>query len=137
LVTYLDYDTVVAINMEHAGPSAGVRDESGLRSAVGEPAQTFDRRDLYPNVWAKAAVLVRGIAATQCFHDGNKRTAWLAGQTFLGMNRIEIRTLPVEFKEVYIRAAAAGAIDLDLSAGWLKAAATWGSRVGAWLDGNR
>jgi death-on-curing protein len=42
--------------------------------------------DLVPDVFAKAATLLRSIAQNQPFADGNKRTAWLAAPIFLRRN---------------------------------------------------
>ncbi len=37
--------------------SRGIRDLNALKSAVNQPRQTFDQKDLYPDIVAKAAVL--------------------------------------------------------------------------------
>ncbi len=40
-----------------SGGSRGIRDISALESAVNQPRQTFDQKDLYPDIVSKAAAL--------------------------------------------------------------------------------
>ncbi len=40
-----------------SGGSRGIRDISALESAVNQPRQTFDQKDLYPDIVTKAAAL--------------------------------------------------------------------------------
>lgn len=68
----------------------GVKSPSLLLSALGEPKQTFDGKDLYPDIFLKAAALMRSLALNHCFHDGNKRTAMMAGIMFLEENGYEV-----------------------------------------------
>ena len=39
-----------------SGGSRGIRDLSALESAVNQPRQSFDQKDLYPDIVTKAAV---------------------------------------------------------------------------------
>lgn len=63
-----------------------LRDEGALQGAVNQPRQTFGGADLYPSIFDKVAVLVRGIICNHVFTDGNKRTALLAAAIFLQYN---------------------------------------------------
>ena len=54
--------------------SGGVRDEFLLDSALEQPFQTFDGKDLYPTVQAKTTRLAFGLAknyAMRGFHSSN------------------------------------------------------------------
>ena len=142
MVQYVTYDAVVAINAEFGGSGAGVNDENGIRSAVGQPSQAWGGDDLYPTLWHKAAVLMRGLAATQYFSDGNKRTSYLSGITFLELNGIRMRRVETIYSEVFVLGLAAGAIKVNKAAEWLWATESTRSRLSrrvrgdavAWVD---
>ena len=127
MTQHLEYDAVVAINRAYGGPGAGVADANGIMSAISKPAQTWAGADLYTTVWHKAACLLRGLAAAQYFHDGNKRTAYVCTETFLNLNGIALKRQSVIFDEVFVRGVAAGAIPLDKAAEWFATRRTWWS----------
>lgn len=86
---YLDEDDIKDIHSDQLaqfGGADGVRNPSGLSSAVGQPQAIYGGEDLYPDVFIKAAVLAYFIAESQAFVDGNKRTALVAALTFLKVN---------------------------------------------------
>ena len=60
--------------IEMKGSSDGVRDRNLLDSALNDPFQTFDGKDVYPALLSKAAVMCRSIISNHPFVDGNKRT---------------------------------------------------------------
>lgn len=68
----------------------GIKDENLLLSALEEPKQTFDKKDLYPDVITKAACYVRSFAQNHPFLDGNKRTALMCMITFLERNGYKV-----------------------------------------------
>src|SRR4028119_2004022 len=85
---YLSLAEVIAIH-ESAMRRLGVepkplRDEGLLESAVMRPqmAASYESADII----RQAALLGVGISQAQAFLDGNKRTAYLALNTFLRMN---------------------------------------------------
>jgi death on curing protein len=64
-----------------------VRDRDSLEACLLSPAQTFDGRDLYPEVADKAAIVAFNIAkAYHPFVDGNKRAAAIAMLTTCYLN---------------------------------------------------
>ncbi len=78
---------VLAIHDEQLrahGGAAGVRDEGLLESALARPpnAQSYGQPDLAE----LAALYALGIARNHPFVDGNKRTAYVAMETFLRLN---------------------------------------------------
>lgn len=113
MTTYLSYEAVVRINAEHGGPGAGVRDEGGIRAALGRAEASFGGAELYPTIARKAAVILHGLSSTQCFHDGNKRTAWLAATLFLALNGAPLRRCPVIAAEAIVLAVATKAFEVD------------------------
>jgi death-on-curing protein len=68
---------------EHGG-DAGVRNLGLLDSALAGPGHhhTYGERDIF----VLAATYAHGITRNHPFIDGNKRTAFLAAYTFLGLN---------------------------------------------------
>lgn len=70
---------------EFGGPH-GLRDYGLLESAVARSRSTFGGKDLYPNLFLKAAALVHSLLLNHQFVDGNKRTAMFAAMTFLELN---------------------------------------------------
>ncbi len=74
------------------GGSFGLRDEGLLESALASPRQTMFDEELYPDLAAKAAILLIGLAKNHPFVDGNKRTAFLATLRFLEVNGYTLAT---------------------------------------------
>ena len=68
------------------GGSFGLGDEGLLESALASPRQTMFDEELYPDLAAKAAILLIGLVKNHPFVDGNKRTAFLATLRFLEVN---------------------------------------------------
>lgn len=87
-IMYLTAGEVFAFNREilrQAGqPSATLRDRGLLESAVQRPqnAAHYASADLVE----QAALYMMGIAANHPFMDGNKRTGYISGMTFLRIN---------------------------------------------------
>lgn len=79
---------------------AGVKERGLLESAVYRPQQSLFGEDAYLTLFAKAAALLDSLVRNPCFHNGNKRTAYLVTKAFLKLNgqhlRLE-RTYAVEF----------------------------------------
>ncbi|MNN72877.1 Toxin Doc [compost metagenome] len=56
--------------------------------------------DAYPTLFDKAAALLEFLVKNHCFHNGNKRTAYLAVKSFLILNGYHLkmeRMVAVEF----------------------------------------
>ena len=91
--------------MEETGGATGVRDISGLQSALAQPRMTFEGNDLYPSVAAKAAALGFSLIMNHPFLDGNKRVGHAAMELFLLMNGQEIAAEVDEQQETILRVA--------------------------------
>lgn len=68
----------------------GIKDTNLFNSALYEPRQTFDKKELYSTILMKASCYLRSFAMNHPFFDGNKRTALLATITFLEKNGYEV-----------------------------------------------
>jgi death-on-curing family protein len=66
----------------------GVMKDSGFDSAMGQIRQSFGRKDIYPSVEEKAAVLLYLIVKNHAFVDGNKRIAAACFLLFLERNNL-------------------------------------------------
>lgn len=84
--------------IEEYGGITGIRDHNLLDSALESPFQSFDGKELYPTLQAKAARLGYGLIKNHCMLDGNKRIGTHAMLVFL-----EINGLGVDYtqKELY------------------------------------
>ena len=59
--------------LKATGGSDGIRDEGMLDLALNNPFQSFDGKELYPSIQAKAARLCFGLVKNHAMLDGNKR----------------------------------------------------------------
>lgn len=90
MIYCLEVEVVIALNCRFTRDGA-LRSRDGLKGVLARPMHTFGGQDLYPTVIEKAAALLHGIATTQHFIDGNKRTAWLACTTFMDIHGLCLR----------------------------------------------
>lgn len=118
-VVYLSAETVIAINRESGGPGAGVLDRAGVEAAVARAYSEFGGVEFYPTLWSKAAVYLHALARTQYFSDGNKRTAWLAANTFLESNDEGLGQLDVDEVEQFVLDVVAGRYEIPAITDWL------------------
>ena len=107
---YLTAEQVLFIHarlITETGGSHGVRDLSMLLSAVGRPQASFDDRDLYPDLFSKAAALLDSLIRNHPFVDGNKRTGITAAAVFLQMDGYRLNTTNSELEKITIEVAQA------------------------------
>lgn len=119
---FLSAGEVLALHsvvIEESGGSHGVRDMPLLESALGAPQQTFGGESLHPDVFARAAALLRSIALNHPFVDGNKRTAFMATFVFLQLNGKDFAAPEAEVVEFMVDVAAKKT-PLDAIATWLR-----------------
>lgn len=105
---YISMAVVLTIHqrqLEQFGGSDGIRNRTGLESAVAVPKSTFDGVELYPTLFLKAAAYAYHLAESQAFVDGNKRTALDVALTFLAINGFEISTERIELYDAMIAIA--------------------------------
>lgn len=116
---WLSTELVIAIHDEQLrlfGGPEGLRDRGALESALGRAPNRYHYGGA--GLAELAAAYGFGIARNHAFVDGNKRTAFLAIVTFLGLNGIEF-DVPEADAVVAIRSLAAGEIDEDGLTRWI------------------
>lgn len=102
---------------EHGG-LPGVRDEGLLESALARPKQIFSYADTL-DLHLLAAAYAAGIIRNHPFADGNKRTGFAAAAVFLDCNGKELNAPEAE-ATIIVTALAAGEIEMEEFAGWLR-----------------
>jgi death-on-curing protein len=100
-----------------------VRDLGLLESAVARPKATFDGKELYPDLFTKAAALMNSLINNHPFVDGNKRTGVTAAGLFLRINDHKLTAAPEALEACTLRVATDGMEIADLAA-WLHANST-------------
>lgn len=121
-MTYLTPEQVLFIHyrlIEETGGSHGVRDIHLLQSAVARPMATFRRKDLYPDLYLKAAALMHSIIKNHPFVDGNKRTAITAASVFLLRSNCRLMASNKELERFTLKVAAED-VELQEIAKWFE-----------------
>lgn len=101
------------------GGSQGLRDLGRLEAALATQTQSVFGEELYPTIYEKSAAVIRGIIAGHPFVDGNKRTAMLAGLTFLGLNGFKLTAKRGEIEDFAVKVAT-DHLDISAIADWLE-----------------
>lgn len=105
MIVYLTKEEVISahyfiMKKMNDADQAGVKDHGLLDSAVHRPQQSVFGENAYPDLFDKAAALLESLVKHHCFHNGNKRTAYLVTKSFLLLNGKHLkmeRTYAVEF----------------------------------------
>ena len=117
---WLDADVLRAVHeeqlAEHGGAS-GTRDEGLFESALARPQNLVAYGD--PDAADLAACYGFGIARNHPFIDGNKRTAFVAVELFLGLNGFDLIADDSDCVLTML-AVAAGQMDESTFARWLR-----------------
>ena len=90
-LTRLVVDAIHADQLRQHGGLPGVRDDNLLESALARARQKWTH-DRSSDVAALAAAYAFGFARSHPYKDGNKRIAFLALVTFLGINDYDLET---------------------------------------------
>ncbi len=121
MTVWLPNDLILAIHdeqlAEHGG-AGGLRDLGLLDSALARPANRAGYAE--PDIAELAALYALGIARNHPFIDGNKRTAYVALETFLALNGLRF---PVSDADAVIKTLQMAAGDMDDAAfiAWVRA----------------
>ncbi|WP_336775111.1 type II toxin-antitoxin system death-on-curing family toxin [Paenibacillus sp. MMO-58] len=83
----------------------GTKDPGYLDLLAYKPFTELFGEEMYPGLFFKAAVLMRGLIKGHVFNDCNKRTALITTMTFLDLNGYELDADPDELFEVTIAIA--------------------------------
>lgn len=99
MTLYLTPEQVLFIHsrlIQETGGAHGVRDLPMLLSAMGRPQATFEGKDLYPDVFSKAAALMDSLVRNHPFVDGNKRAAITSAVIYLYLNGYKLVVEPAD-----------------------------------------
>ena len=102
---------------EHGG-APGLRDAGLLESALARPLNRAGYGD--PDIAELAAVYAIGLIGNHPFIDGNKRTAYVALETFLALNGLRFPATDADAVITTLRLAAGDIPDADFIA-WVRA----------------
>lgn len=122
MTTFLTAAEVLFIHarlVSETGGEHGVRDIGLLQSTVARPQATFDGRELYPDLFQKAAVLMHSLAQNHPFVDGKKRTAITSAALFLLRNGWQLQTTN-EALEQFTLSVTDGSLDVAEIAAWFQ-----------------
>lgn len=117
---WLTLDVVLAIHEEQIaehGGAEGVRDMALAESALARPMNLAAYGE--PDLPALAAALGYGLTRNHPFVDGNKRTAYVAIETFLDLNGLEVTASDADCVVTMLRLAAGDLPEEGLAA-WLR-----------------
>jgi death-on-curing protein len=119
---YLTVEQVLFLHarlIAETGGSHGIRDIGLLESAIARPQATFEAKDLYPDVFSKAAALLHSLISNHPFVDGNKRVGIGAAALFLRANGFVLAATNSELETFALRAAR-GELGVPEAARWLE-----------------
>jgi death-on-curing protein len=122
VTVYLTAEQVLFIHYRLVGETGGehgVRDLGLLKSAIACPRATFDRQELYPDIFEKAAALMESLINNHPFVDGNKRTGIACAVLFLQQNSVSFSAKNADLEKFTLRVASSKVCRSDI-AEWLK-----------------
>ncbi len=117
---WVPYDFVLALHedlLAGFGGATGIRDEGLLESALGRPHHLFAYEK--PDLFILAAAYISGLVRNHPFIDGNKRTAFMVGYSFLSRNGKELNASEPEATAIIVDLASRKITEEDLVA-WLR-----------------
>lgn len=111
-------DEAHADQLKQHGGFPGVRDENALESALARPKNRWSYEPQV-DIYELAAAYGYGLATSHPYSDGNKRTAFIAMYTFLGLNDLEIIASQTEVVSFMLQVAG-GLLEEAPIAEWLR-----------------
>ena len=96
---FFEFEQVTRIHsslIAKTGGLDGIRDKNLLDSALKVPFQTFDGKDLYPDILDKATQLCFSLINNHPFSDGNKRIGIHLTLLFLKFNNVQLNYVQQE-----------------------------------------
>jgi death-on-curing protein len=108
---YLDIEDLLEIARGAVGSGLVVADYGLLESAAARPQASAFGQDAYPDLHVKAAALLHSLVRNHALVDGNKRLAWAACRTFLGLNDQWISGATDDEKVDFVVSVASGELD--------------------------
>jgi death-on-curing protein len=120
MISIKETEAIHTILVEQFGGANGIRDLSGLESALARPFQTFGGTDLYPTPIHKAAALIESLLINHPFIDGNKRTGYVLMRMLLISNGLDIHATQDD-KYIFVINIASGLTTTEEIIQWLTA----------------
>lgn len=111
-VEFLELDDLIELARSLLGDPPPIRDIGLLGSAAARPQTTVFGNDAYPDIFEKAAALLRSIVDNHALVDGNKRLGWLATAVFLDINGVNVAQASND--DVYDLVIDVAATDIDV-----------------------
>ncbi|MDV3294164.1 MAG: Fic family protein [Nitrososphaerales archaeon] len=120
-VRHMNFDALILINREVVSLTGEKHeyteeDERRIRSLLMDVEQLGVRGEYREEILAKVSLLIFRIASGQYFHEGNKRTALVAGLAFLQMNGYTLDIKDTDLVSVIDRAGISTATLNDVQA---------------------
>ena len=115
---YLTVVEVVLIHftaVELRGGLHGIRDQGALESAVFRPQSGY-----YEDLLEEAAALFESLVNNHPFHDGNKRTGFVATNTFLRLNGYRIVVSADQGEQFLLKNLQGGTFRFEPIRDWLR-----------------
>jgi len=122
LISKIDKKDVLSIHkvlIDKFGGAHGVRDESGLESAINRPYSTFDAQELYPSPEEKSAAIIESLLINHPFIDGNKRIGYVIMRLLLMSKGKDINASEEE-KYQFVIGIASGKLKYEAILSWIK-----------------
>ena len=122
MTVYLTAKQVLFIHYRLVGETGGehgVRELGLLKSAIARPQATFDRQELYPDIFEKAAAPMESLINNHPFVDGNKRTGIACAVLFLQQNGVSFSAKNADLEKFTLRVASSKVGRSDITE-WLK-----------------
>ncbi len=119
---YISANDIVVIHnaiIIDIGGSLGVREPGLLMSLAEKPKTNIGGKELYPDIYTKAASLYESICNYHVFIDGNKRTSVIAMYRFMAINGYKLTVSNKELVD-YTLFIATNKPDLNDIAKWIK-----------------
>ncbi|MEK7567570.1 MAG: type II toxin-antitoxin system death-on-curing family toxin [Patescibacteria group bacterium] len=119
---YLSAEEILVLHafiINETSGSHGLRDVGLLQSIVHKPQASFAGKELYTDVFIKAAVLLEAIANYHVFIDGNKRTSFASATRFLYINGYEVIMTNEDVENTIVKIATKEMVVSDIAV-WLK-----------------
>ena len=119
---YLSGEEVLIIHsdlIDITGGAHGMRDINLFLSILEKPKTQFGGKELYPDVFQKAAVYLESFVRYHVFIDGNKRTAIAVSARFLFMNGFDMRATNKKI-EHFVLLVATERLELEKITTWFK-----------------
>lgn len=119
---YLSGEDILVIHSEiidATGGLHGIRDIHLFSSIIDKPKATFGGKELYGDLFHKAASYFESLAKYHVFIDGNKRTSIGATARFLYINGYDLKTTNKGLENFTLKIVT-DKLDLQIIASWLK-----------------